>query len=76
MMNVMRVLGVLFLSGVFLLPADAAVLPELAAVSDLPGIEPPLRFTSDLPILVVENFGAGAIPVGCKYYLIISAYAN
>ncbi len=58
----MRVLGVLILSMVFLLPAGAAVFPELATVSDLAGIEPPSRFTSNLPILVVENFGAGAIP--------------
>lgn len=58
----MRVVGILTLSVVFLLPAGAAVFPELATVSDLAGIEPTSRFTSDLPILVVENFGAGAIP--------------
>jgi len=59
----MKILGALILSVTFLMPAGAAAeFPELAKVSNLPGIEPPSRFTSDLPIIVVENFGAGTIP--------------
>ena len=61
-MSTMKIFAILILSVVFLLPAGAAVFPELATVSDLARIEPPSRFTSDLPIMVVENFGAGAIP--------------
>jgi len=35
---------------------------ELAGSSDFAGIDAPAAFTSDLPIIVFENFGAGAIP--------------
>lgn len=35
---------------------------KLATSSNLGGINPPSTFTSDLPIMVVENFGAGGIP--------------
>jgi CotH kinase protein/Chitobiase/beta-hexosaminidase C-terminal domain/Lamin Tail Domain len=35
---------------------------QLATTSNLAGINSPGTFTSDLPIMVVENFGAGAIP--------------
>lgn len=35
---------------------------KLATSSNLAGINPPSTFTSDLPIMVVENFGAGGIP--------------
>ncbi|MFT5042962.1 MAG: hypothetical protein ACI8TX_003959, partial [Hyphomicrobiaceae bacterium] len=35
---------------------------KLATTSNLGGINPPSTFTSDLPIMVVENFGAGNVP--------------
>ena len=35
---------------------------QLATTSNLAGIDSPSSFNSELPILVVENFGAGAIP--------------
>jgi hypothetical protein len=35
---------------------------QLATTSNLAGINPPSTFNSDLPIMVIENFGAGAIP--------------
>ena len=35
---------------------------KLATSSNLGGINPPATFTSDLPIMIVENFGAGGIP--------------
>jgi hypothetical protein len=35
---------------------------QLATTSNLAGINSPSTFNSDLPIMVVENFGAGAIP--------------
>ena len=35
---------------------------KLATSSNLGGINPPNAFTSDLPIMIVENFGAGGIP--------------
>jgi len=38
-----------------------ATFAELATQSDLTGINPPATFTSDLPIMVVENYGAESI---------------
>jgi hypothetical protein len=35
---------------------------QLATTTHLAGINPPSVFTSELPIMVIENFGAGAIP--------------
>lgn len=35
---------------------------KLATSSNLNGINPPGSFTSDLPIMIVENFGSGGIP--------------
>ena len=35
---------------------------KLASSSNLTGINPPQTFTSDLPIMIVENFGAGSVP--------------
>jgi CotH kinase protein/Chitobiase/beta-hexosaminidase C-terminal domain/Lamin Tail Domain len=35
---------------------------QLATTSNLAGISPPSTFNSELPIMVIENFGAGAIP--------------
>lgn len=35
---------------------------KLASSSNLNGINPPENFTSNLPIMIVENFGEGAIP--------------
>jgi len=40
----------------------AATFQKLASSSNLGGINPPGTFTSDLPIMIVENFGSGGIP--------------
>jgi hypothetical protein len=40
----------------------AGTFQKLATSSNLGGINPPGTFTSDLPIMIVENFGNGSIP--------------